>query len=71
MEDYWDTGLAAQSVGGEGVLDLGMLKRLHDLGEVRITEMDEAGIDMEVLSIAPSAQKLSGADACGPHATRQ
>ena len=41
-----------------------MLERLYDLGEMRLKEMDEAGIDMQVLSHgAPSAQKLSGADA--------
>src|SRR5207248_3536852 len=41
-----------------------MLKRLYDLGELRLKEMDEAGIDMQVLSHgAPSAQKLSGPDA--------
>src|SRR3979490_1200623 len=63
-EHYWDKELAAQFVGGEGVRDPEMLKRLYDLGEVRIKEMDEAGIDMQVLSHgAPSAQKLSGADA--------
>ena len=63
-EHYWDKELAAQFVGGEGVRDPEMLKRLHDLGEVRIKEMDEAGIDMQILSHgAPSAQKLSGADA--------
>ena len=34
-------------------------KRLNDLGELRIKEMDEAGIDMQVLSHgAPSAQKI-------------
>ena len=59
-----DKELAAQFVGGEGVRDPEMLKRLYDLGEVRLKEMDEAGIDMQVLSHgAPSAQKLSGADA--------
>ena len=63
-EHYWDKELAAQFVGGEGVRDPDMLKRLHDLGELRIKEMDEAGIDMQVLSHgAPSAQKLAGADA--------
>jgi hypothetical protein len=46
--------------------------RLDDLGEVRIKEMDEAGIDMQVLSHgAPSAQKLSGSDAGRSHATRE
>ena len=40
------------------------LKRLYDLGELRLSEMDEAGIDVQILSHgAPSAQKLSGADA--------
>ena len=63
-EHYWDKELAAQFVGGEGVRDPEMLKRLYDLGEVRLKEMDEAGIDMQMLSHgAPSAQKLSGADA--------
>ena len=36
-------------------------ERLYDLGALRLKEMDEAGIDMQVLSHgAPSAQKLSG-----------
>jgi predicted TIM-barrel fold metal-dependent hydrolase len=63
-EHYWDKELAAQFVGGEGVRDAEMLKRLYDLGELRLREMDEAGIDMQILSHGvPSAQKLSGADA--------
>jgi 2,3-dihydroxybenzoate decarboxylase len=63
-EHYWDKELAAQFVGGEGVRDPEMLKRLYDLGELRLKEMDEAGIDMQIISHgAPSAQKLSGADA--------
>jgi predicted TIM-barrel fold metal-dependent hydrolase len=63
-EHYWDQELAAQFVGGEGVRDPLMLKRLYDLGELRLKEMDEAGIDMQVISHgAPSAQKLSGPDA--------
>jgi 2,3-dihydroxybenzoate decarboxylase len=36
-----------------------MLTRLYDLGALRLKEMDEAGIDIQVLSHgAPSAQKL-------------
>ena len=35
-EHYWDKELAAQFVGGEGVRDPDMLKRLHDLGEVQV-----------------------------------
>src|ERR1700751_2846833 len=63
-EHYWDRELAAQFVGAEGTRDAGMLERLYDLGELRLKEMDEAGIDMQVLSHgAPSAQKLTGADA--------
>jgi 2,3-dihydroxybenzoate decarboxylase len=63
-EHYWDKELAAQFVGGEGVRGAEMLDRLYDLGELRLREMDEAGIDMQILSHgAPSAQKLSGADA--------
>src|ERR1700730_12161287 len=63
-EHYWDKELAAQFVGGEGVRDPEMLERLYDLDELRLREMDEAGIDMQILSHgAPSAQKLSGSDA--------
>jgi hypothetical protein len=70
-EHYWDRELAARFVGGEGVRDADMLKRLYDLGEIRLREMDEAGIDMQILSHgAPSAQKLfqrrrSGVDPAG------
>jgi predicted TIM-barrel fold metal-dependent hydrolase len=63
-EHYWDKELAALFVGAEGTRDPKMLERLYDLGELRLKEMDEAGIDMQILSHgAPSAQKLAGADA--------
>src|SRR5207302_5751206 len=31
-----------------------LLPRLNDLGELRLREMDDAGIDMQVISHAPS-----------------
>jgi 2,3-dihydroxybenzoate decarboxylase len=63
-EHYWDKELAERFPASDAVRDPGTLERLYDLGELRLREMDEAGVDMQVLSHgAPSAQKLSGADA--------
>src|SRR5438132_3876671 len=63
-EHYWDKELAALFVGVEGVRDPEVLKRLYDLGELRLREMDEAGIDVQILSHgAPWAQRLGGAAA--------
>jgi 2,3-dihydroxybenzoate decarboxylase len=58
-EHYWDRELASRFKGVEGYRDPKVLERLYDLGELRIREMDESGIDMQVLSHgAPSLQKL-------------
>ena len=63
-EHYWDAELAATYTGVESSRPGPTHERLHDLGELRIREMDEAGIDLQVISHgAPSAQKLSGSDA--------
>ena len=63
-EHYWDAELAATYTGVEAGRPGDTAKRLHDLGELRLKEMDEAGIDIQVLSHgAPSAQKLTGPDA--------
>ena len=59
-EHYWDAELVAQLSGAEGVRSQDLLAKLHDLGTVRLREMDEAGIDIQVLSHgAPSGQKLA------------
>ncbi len=59
-EHYWDAELAAQFTGQEAGRADETQKRLEDLGALRIKEMDEAGIDMQVLSHGgPSGQKLS------------
>src|SRR5207247_9661143 len=59
-EHYWDKELAALFVGAEGVRDPEMLKRLYDLGDMRLKAMDEAGIDLQSLSHgAPPAAQLS------------
>jgi len=58
-EHYWDTELASHFTGLEAGRQDEISKRLHDLGDLRLKEMDEAGIDVQVLSHgAPSAQKL-------------
>jgi 2,3-dihydroxybenzoate decarboxylase len=63
-EHYWDPELAAHAATVER--DPEIVSRLFDLGEVRLREMDEAGVDIQVLSHgSPSAQKLTGEEAVG------
>src|ERR1700674_2188563 len=55
-EHYWDAELSAR-MGRAAPADL--QKRISDLGALRLKEMDEAGIDMQVLSHgAPATQNL-------------
>src|SRR5262249_21886882 len=61
-EHYWDPELAAHYTGTEAGRACETWKRLHSLGAHRLKEMDEAGVDMQVLSHgAPSTQKLPAA----------
>jgi 2,3-dihydroxybenzoate decarboxylase len=58
-EHYWDEELSKTYTGGEAGRPGEQMKRLFDLGALRLKEMDEAGIDIQVISHgAPSAQKL-------------
>jgi predicted TIM-barrel fold metal-dependent hydrolase len=62
-EHYYDSDLAATFDGPEGRAPE-IRRRLDDLGELRLKEMDEAGIDVQVISHgAPSTQRLDAESA--------
>src|SRR5580704_8126685 len=58
-EHYWDEELVKTYTGSEAARPGLQMTQLHDLGALRLKEMDDAGIDIQVLSHgAPSTQKL-------------
>jgi 2,3-dihydroxybenzoate decarboxylase len=62
-EHYWDLEVSKHYTGGDGRTPE-MRRRLEDLGELRIQEMDEAGIDLQVLSHGnPGVQRMDAATA--------
>ena len=59
-EHYWDRELSATYTGVEGVRNPEMMTRLFELGELRIKEMDEAGVDVQLISHgAPNRRRSS------------
>jgi len=58
-EHYWDPELTKHYTGSEAGRGGDTDKMLYDFGELRLKSMDEAGIDVQLLSHgAPSTQKL-------------
>ncbi len=58
-EHYWDPELTKHYTGSESGRGGETDQRLFDLGSLRLKEMDDAGIDIQVISHgAPSTQKL-------------
>ena len=60
-EHYWDRELAATF--GPTRQSPGIVDRLYDYGELRLQEMDEAGIDFQVLSHGSPATQRGDAEA--------
>src|SRR5688572_30078330 len=61
-EHYWDPEVASHFKDRGPEMKVQALQdRLHDLGALRLKEMDESGIDVQVLSHgAPATQRLEG-----------
>jgi 2,3-dihydroxybenzoate decarboxylase len=63
-EHYADPAVLARANGARGGRFATLIERLTDLGDIRLGEMDSAGIDFQVLSHAPSVvQQLDGGEA--------
>ncbi len=61
-EHYWDRELVATFAGGDRLRVPQLEERLFDLGALRLKEMDEAGVDYQVISHGASAAQNLPAD---------
>src|ERR1700757_1499717 len=65
-EHYFDPEVKRHITGLDATHAPRIVERLDDVGELRLREMDEAGIDLQVLSHAnPGLQKLDAETAVG------
>ncbi|MBM3488430.1 MAG: amidohydrolase [Alphaproteobacteria bacterium] len=65
-EHYWDPEVSKHFKGYDSGRRGPLTERLYDLDQIRLKEMDEAGIDLQVLSHgAPSLQKMDAETAVG------
>lgn len=63
-EHYWTPELRDSRSGHDAPYGADRRQRLDDLGELRLNEMDEAGIDVQVLSLQePGVQNFEGEQA--------
>jgi 2,3-dihydroxybenzoate decarboxylase len=69
-EHYFDAEVATHYRGKDGKQPAFLRERLDDLGELRLKEMDEAGIDVQVLSHGAPATQRMDAETAVPLARR-
>ena len=63
-EHYYDPQVTQHFTGADAKLGDRLRERLEDVNQLRLREMDEAGIDIQVLSHgAPSTQRMDAATA--------
>ncbi len=62
LEEHYSDSAVVNKLGSvEGMRSSESRRRLEDLGELRLREMDEAGIDIQVIShAAPGLQRITG-----------
>ena len=66
-EHYWDPDIMGGSSNRRAA---SITERLYDLGELRLKEMDEAGIDIQVISHAPPGTQALNTEAAVELATK-